>query len=378
MKTTRTRKARGFTLLEVLIAVTLTATIMLAVGSAFRAMLETREVIDELSESTAAGPRIISLIERDLRGLWTYNIGNNAVLKGTNADVGSFEADRIDMLTSTDAVGVVVDQSNQPRKPSVNEVGYWLKQNPRYRDLIELWRREDPMVDDKLNEQGSFQLIHDRIKTFKLTYFRTLGAEAEELNEWDSSLDDELPRRIKLEFTIERQRGSRNVVNNAEIEDFEGAEKTYVRHFVLDRRLQTVLKAGTAMIPLLPPPPEDPQQGPAGPAGPGGPVAGGPAGPGGMGRAGAMGPGGEVRIDGAGAQQRGGGRGDNKGGAPTATGFPGGTRGGPGSGGAQGTGNPPPGFNLGDLLRGGGGGGQGLGGLFGGGAGGGGAGGGRR
>jgi hypothetical protein len=42
-------------------------------------------------------------------------------------------------------------------------------------------------------------------------------------------------RRIKIEFTIERRRGSSNVVNDVEIDDFEGAEKTYVRHFVLDK-----------------------------------------------------------------------------------------------------------------------------------------------
>src|SRR5262249_40412574 len=117
---------------------------------------------------------------------------------------------------------------------------------------------------------GRFQLVHDRIKSFKLTYYRSLGFEAEELNEWDSSVDDALPRRIKIEFTVERKRGNRNVVDDAEFDDFEGAEKTYVRHIVFDTRMMDVLKAGTAMIPLKPPPPEDPQGHGGGPAGPGG------------------------------------------------------------------------------------------------------------
>ncbi|MBL8722508.1 MAG: prepilin-type N-terminal cleavage/methylation domain-containing protein [Planctomycetes bacterium] len=343
--------AAGFTLIEVLVAISITATVMLTVGTTFRVMVDARDVVDELTESTEAGPRILNLIERDLRSLWTYNIGNNAVLRGRSLDIGSFEADRIDFLCTTQAVGYVLNAQSQPRRPAVCEVGDWLKPNPRYRDLMELWRREDPMVDRDLITQGSFQLVHDRIKYFKISYFKTLGNKAEELHEWDSSADDQLPRRIRIEFQIERRRGSGNTVNAVEIDDFEDAEKKYVRHFVLDADAVDALRSSEAVIPLLPVEPEVQQgSGPAGPAGPGGPA--GPAGPGSI---------------------------VTKGSATTTTA----TRNGPGMpGGERGTGMPnapripgqipggglPPG--LGEILRGGGGAG-GLGGIFGGGAGGG-------
>lgn len=258
IQATRRALQSGFTLMEVLLAVAITAVVMTTVTMTFRLTLEARDVVDNLAESTEAGPRIMNLIERDLRGLWTQNIRNNAVLRGRNMDVGSFEADRIDMLTTTDSVGTVLNSQNQPRQSPINEVGYWLKQNPRYRDLMELWRREDPLVDDDLVTQGSFQMVHDRIKSFRITYYRTLGYEAEELNEWDSAFADELPRRIKVEFTLERRRGSRNVVSDAEVEDFEGAEKTYVRHIVLDSRYMDILKGEVARIPVRPPKPEVP------------------------------------------------------------------------------------------------------------------------
>lgn len=265
----RDSRLSGFTLVEVLLAVGITAIVMLMVTSTFRVTLEARDLIEELSESTEAGPRILNLIERDLRGLWTLNVRNNAVLRGRNMDVGSFEADRIDFITSTDAAGFVLDSNNRQVRPSICEVGYWLKPHPRYRELIELWRREDPMVDDDLLTGGSFQLVHDRLKSFKITYYKSLGYEAEEFHEWDSSVEDTLPRRIRIEFTLERKRGSRNVVGSAEIQDFEGAEKTYVRHIVFDRRYQEILRAGvSALIPVLPPPPED-EAAAGGPGGPG-------------------------------------------------------------------------------------------------------------
>lgn len=341
--TEQTSNSRGFTLIELLLAMGITAVVMTAITTAFRLMLEASETVDSLAESSQAGPRILNLLERDLRGLWTYDIKKNTVLRGRNMDVGSFEADRIDMLTATDAVGYVVDGTNRQHRPSVCEVGYWFRQNPKYRDMIEMWRREDPMVDDNLLTGGSFQLVCDRIKSFKITYYRSLGYEAVEEHEWDSSVDDELPRRIKIEFTIERNRGNRNFLNDSEIQDFEGAEKTYVRHFVFDHRYSDVLKAGTAMVPVLPPPPEEQAAG-GGPGGAGaGPGAGAGAGPGMSITQGKGGDGGNR-----------GGRGEQSTGKTRST-----TQTGSRGDGARptGGGSPPQlpnGFNLGDILRGGG------------------------
>lgn len=355
--------AAGFTLLELLIAVGITSTVMLLVGVTFRVTLQARDVVDELSESTAAGPRILGMIERDLRGLWTFNVRNNKVLVGRSRDVGSFEADRIDMLTTTDSIGYVLDDRNIPHQTSICEVGYWLKPNPRFRDLIELWRREDPLVDEDLVTDGRFQLVHDRLKSFKITYFKELGYRSEALHEWDSSLEDTLPRRIKVEFTLERKRSSRNVVDDAEFEDFEGAEKTYVRHFVLEPSVMGSLQPNIALVPIRPTKPEDAAQGGGG---------GGGGASGGMLSGGANGRGGQGGMAGFGAANGRGGQGGQGGNGGADQSFAG--RGGAGrpTGGQNpfgGTGGLPPGFNLGDLLRGARGGGGG--GIFGGGGGGG-------
>ncbi len=351
------RTMRGFTLVEVLLAVAITATVMLTIATAFHVMLNARDIVDDLADSTEAGPRILNLIERDLQGIWTHNVHNNAVFRGRDMDVQGRDADRLDFLTTTDAVGVVFDLQNLPRKPTVCEVGYWFKPNKDYRDVFEMWRREDPMVDDELITQGSFQLVHDRVKSFKVTYYRTLGYEAKEEYEWDSAVEDALPKRMKIEFTIERKRSSRNVVSDLEIDDFEGAEKTYVRHFVFDRRFDNILAANTARIPVFPPEPEPPATGGDGGdggsegSGPAGPVTGGPGGP---------------TIPGGRPPE--GGRGGKPGGAGgQQPGIPGRA---PGQGKPPNVPAAPPGFDIGQFLNGlggGGGGGGGGNGLFGGG-----------
>ena len=270
------QRERGFTLLEVLLAVAITAMVMGTVSIAFVSTLQARTEVEALNESSEAGPRILAMVERDLQGLWHHNVKDNKVLAGRTMDIAGADADRIDLLTTTDAVGYVLDQQNQPKHPTVCEVGYWLKENEQIPGLLELWRREDPMVDEHLLQGGKFQLVYDRIRSFNVTYFETVGAEAEPVVEWESSREDKLPRRVKVEITLERKVASRNEVSGIEVQDVESVNRKYMRHIVLDRRYPDILKAGVAMLPLVPPQPEPPPAGGAGGgAGPGGGGAGG-------------------------------------------------------------------------------------------------------
>lgn len=330
----------GFTLMEILLAVSITAMVMLAVSSAFFGILRARADVAAVSEEAESGPRILTLIERDLQGLWHFNVKGNRVLVGTNrTDGGGRDSDRIDFITTTDAIGVVTDLNGRPVRPSICEVGYWLKPNERIPGLQELWRREDPLIDDDIRSGGRFQLVHDRVKSFNVTYFETLGHEARELDQWDSGQEAKLPRRIKIELTIERKVASRNRVSGLELRDTGRTLKRYVHHIVLDPRYPDILQPGIAMVPVWPPRPAE--QGGPGPVGPAGRLRG-LAGAGGAGRGG-------IVTQNQGGAQRGGGRRAGGGGRR-------------GDGGRAGGG-----FDLGGLLRGGG---RGGGGLFGGGSGG--------
>ena len=332
------RIERGFTLIEVLIAIAITAVVMLSVSSTFITTLRAQREVQSLTESTEAGSRILSLIERDLRGLWIYNILNNKVLVGRNRDLSGPPADHIDFLTSTDSISTIPDTEERPAHSPVSEVGYWLKANRQDPLLMELWRREDPMVDDDLLQGGTFQLVHDRIRSFNITYYKTLGHSAEEFNDWDSSTEDALPRVIKIEFTIERKLASSNEVSHAEVEDFEDNNKKYTRYIVLEKDYMDILKPQVALIPVFPPAPKSLGE-------KGGAAGGGENGAGPMTPAGGSGitqqrRGGEGRGNGKGdGKGRGGDRGANAGRGKrttTTSGF-----------GGRGTLQLPPGFNFG-------------------------------
>jgi hypothetical protein len=170
----------------------------------------------------------------------------------------------MDFLCTTDAVTVIADGNGRPVRPTLCEVGYWLKPNDQLGELCELWRREDPLIDDDLVTGGQFQLVHDRVKTLEITYYRTLGSKAEAFYEWDASQRDELPRRIKIELTLERTLPNRNRVSGSEFDASEETLPKYTRHIVFDQRYPEILKPGVAMLPILPLPPQAAQEGPLG------------------------------------------------------------------------------------------------------------------
>lgn len=266
---------RGFTLLEVLLALAITTGVMTMVYQTLAATLSAREAVRDLTDSTDSGGKVLSLIERDLRGLWHHNIKDNNILVGRNLDFGGVDADRIDMLCVTPAITSVEGLNRQQINPPLNEVGYWLKPHRRYgTDLYELYRREDPLIDEDILKGGRFQLVHSRITSFKIIYYEELGAEAEEILEWDTRQRGVLPRRIKIEFTIEPKRQSRNYGGSSELGDVESASRTYVRHFVFDQRYSTILDPQQTLITVFPPPPAE--QGEGDPAGGAGGPAGGP------------------------------------------------------------------------------------------------------
>jgi type II secretion system protein J len=254
---------RGFTLIEVLVTMFIVAIVMFVMFQVFAATLDTRHTVAALEEPLTAGPRILTLLERDLQALWHYNIKGNRVLLGQNRTLAGIQADRIDFLCTRPTCGVVKLEDESGRRTTLAEVGYWLREDRSNTGLLELWRREDPLVDDEPWKGGTFQLVHDRMRSFNITYFDSLGREAEPIEEWDAEKRGALPRRLRVRFEVERKGTARLAAMDAEVEDLDGQLVTYERDIVLDRRVTDIVAAGVAMVPVRPVPPvsQNQQQG---------------------------------------------------------------------------------------------------------------------
>lgn len=242
----------GMTLIEVLIATAIGTFVVMTLVQLYESSRVAREEVIALAEPMSVGPMVMDMIEEDLGSLWLYNVKDDAILKGENKDLLGIESDRIRALVAGPTLDTVRLEDNSEVSWHMAEVGYMLRANPDNPDLLELWRSEKPMMEQQRWEGGSFQLLSNRVRSFNVRYYTDLGKEAEPLEEWDSSVEQKLPRRIEISMVLERKAETFNVLNGLEVEDIGGRTIKFVRHIVLPTEYADILGDDVALLPSIP------------------------------------------------------------------------------------------------------------------------------
>jgi len=204
----RTRKRNGFTLVELLITLAILALIMAALLATLQSTVRAHDEAEVEISSVRDGPRILDMIERDLRAIHVYNLKDGNVLRGRSERPGGLRGDRVDFVCCNDSARRVPDPSrNDPEAEDIasdlNEVGYRLRSSALSDDFIELWRREDLFVDDEPFEGGAYEKVHDRVRRFEITYLNHLGEKAEEKTEWDMLEEKRLPGAVRIDLDLQ-------------------------------------------------------------------------------------------------------------------------------------------------------------------------------
>lgn len=194
----------GFTLLEVVIAVSLLALMLTFVYESLSNTLRTREAITEELEAPKIETAILDELMRDLRFIY-YRPGllpADAGFWGRSRTVNGSDGDRMDFLTCRDSRRALLEDTNQTLMNSpLVEVGWACRPSDTYDRMLELWRREDYFVDDDPTDGGMFDLVYDKLRSFDLRYYKP-GEERDEsdngLEEWDTKTTHRLPYAIVL------------------------------------------------------------------------------------------------------------------------------------------------------------------------------------
>lgn len=205
MNTVRPARA-GFTLVEVLLTLLIMGGIMLSMTQILTAARTSRDTIHNIQETQLAGPAILDLVERDLRGIFTYDRTRSLQLRVKNRVILGYDADSLDFVTTTDGLSYQEFEDRFVRG-DVNEVGYRLRPNADSADqFLEIYRRESFGVDDDPFEGGNFMFLHDRVKGFDIQCFAKDGPNEQPVEEWGTGKNDEnigLPARIEITLTLE-------------------------------------------------------------------------------------------------------------------------------------------------------------------------------
>ncbi|HGY91082.1 MAG TPA: prepilin-type N-terminal cleavage/methylation domain-containing protein [Planctomycetes bacterium] len=222
----RREETSGFTLIELMIAITISAMVFLGIFGVIRSGINTQMFVREMSDAGRQGPAILQQITADLHNAAFYNFKDNLFFVGKPLEVGGDNrADQLHFIThrgSLVADPAISDQEDV--LAPIAEVSWMLRKGRE--GFLELVRREQPYVDDHPFSGGYLRLISDRVISFRVQYTGwNLGyGEDEEENastngegngedseeddtlvwedEWDSSKKGCLPSAIKIELVI--------------------------------------------------------------------------------------------------------------------------------------------------------------------------------
>lgn len=199
----RGTRAAAFSLIEVMVTLLIVSGIMMAITQLLEAARISRDTIHNIQETQLAGPAIMDLIERDLRGLVAANLDREGLLRIVDRASAGLDSDSLDFITSTDSL-VPVPLTDRHVRSSMNEVGYRLRPNPENDDFLEIFRRESFGVDDDPFEGGGFTFLHDRVKQFDIQIYIEDGPDADVYDDWDPENEESpLPLRLEISLTLE-------------------------------------------------------------------------------------------------------------------------------------------------------------------------------
>jgi len=205
---------KGFTLIEVLVALFISVLVMTSVLGSLDYTQRAVDAIHNVIETESAGPRILGQIRDDLSRIAVFDSGEYSALQGENRAIGGADADRLDLLVYRQSATAYQDllRDVDVRAPLL-EVGYALRQHPTLSDFLELYRREDFLVDEKPWEDGTFTLLYDSIIGLDIRYYEKPEQDPIWEDEWDSHEQESLPfaLEIRLELEIQPRRSAESM-----------------------------------------------------------------------------------------------------------------------------------------------------------------------
>jgi type II secretion system protein J len=187
---------RGFTLLEVLVALCILAVVFSALYGTYSGTVESCERVEAAREREQAGRLALMHITDDLKSVYYRPFQGDEEFSpyrfqgGTGAAIVAFAA-----TASLGFPGAFPSLA-------VNRIGYLLEPQPNGEPGYRLLRQETPFAD--LPGQGTERRVEvaDRVQALSLTY---ADAEGEWVSTWDSASDetaDPLPRLVAVRLLM--------------------------------------------------------------------------------------------------------------------------------------------------------------------------------
>jgi general secretion pathway protein J len=187
---------RGFTLVDMLVALTIMGIVLTAVYAVFAFQSKAVRAAGEGRDASGQGLLILDRLTRDLAGAWLPldRKPNPRIVYEFKASEERLDFASTGVLSMDESVG-----------PEIVEVGYRLEPGREGRQQQILIRRQDDTPDEEPDEGGFEIILTQDLVSLEILY---LDGEGEEKTEWSSGDDQELPAAVRIKLvlsTIENQ-----------------------------------------------------------------------------------------------------------------------------------------------------------------------------
>jgi general secretion pathway protein J len=196
----RTRRDGGFTLLEVTIAIAITAIMGVMVLGTFRQVDRAHEITRDQGDRYAAARLALSRLAREVSMAFISEHYDKQRLLRADERPTQFVGEEDGILFCTFAhqrLGRDVKESDQ------STVEYTLDADPDHSGEQALFRREKPRIDEEPERGGRKDLVADHVTAFRLQYWDP--KKNDWVREWSTkSLDHpmDLPSRVRFELEV--------------------------------------------------------------------------------------------------------------------------------------------------------------------------------
>lgn len=199
---------RGFTLIEVLLAVTLLLGVATAVYSSMHTSFETKNMVSKINDRHHEARQVMNRIAKELRQAFLRQALADIDRQDDPTFVTRFKGGDDEIYFQTTAH---LRTQAGARESDQAEVQYFLKRSDRdtpFKSGQTLFRRESRRIDDDPERGGQIWPVLDGVKEFRLEYWddaKEIGDDAWE-RDWDSDDNQTLPARVRISLVLASDR----------------------------------------------------------------------------------------------------------------------------------------------------------------------------
>ena len=213
-----TRQQRGFTLIEVMIATLIFAFIAIATTEAIRRNRDSKERIDEDIDTYQAIRASFAILRKDFSNVYFLNESDFVPFghrkTKTDADINKYRSIKPSFIGTESAAHfttltnyrLYADQHESDQA----EVSFYIEKDKNDPSMLNLYRRQSPIIDEYPDEGGSSYLLLEDLAAFKIRYFDVVKEQWSD--SWDSRNEGhlgEIPEIIEVTMTVNLRSPSR-------------------------------------------------------------------------------------------------------------------------------------------------------------------------